>query len=251
MSVFNEEELARYSRHIVLQDFGVEGQRRLADSRVLIIGVGGLGSPAALYLAAVGVKEIGIVDGDVVETSNLHRQIIHTTPEIGKEKVQSALWKMSALNPNVNVSTYHTRVDKSNISELIEPYDFVMDCTDNFTIKFLINEACVLANKPFSHGGVSQWSGQTMTIKPRKTACYACVFNAPPPVEAVPTTAVVGLVGVIPGILGTIQVAEAIKVLTGVGEPLYNSLLTFNAKDMSFRKVAVNKNSQCPVCGAT
>lgn len=249
MREFSEEELERYSRHIILQDVGIEGQQKILESRVLIIGAGGLGSPIALYLAAAGVGEIGIVDGDVVDRSNLQRQVIHTTPEIGIPKVESARRKMEAINPQVKVRTHQMMVDTQNILDLIAPYDFVIDGTDNFAAKFLINDACILANKPYSHGGILRFSGQTMTIQPHKSACYACVFDQPPPAGAVPTCSSAGILGAVAGMLGTIQATEVLKFITGVGEPLYDRLLSFDAKSMSFRSLKLTKNPKCRVCG--
>ncbi|MFV0480543.1 MAG: HesA/MoeB/ThiF family protein [Campylobacteraceae bacterium] len=248
MREFNDEELERYSRHIILEDIGIEGQEKILNAKVLIIGAGGLGSPIALYLAAAGVGEIGIVDGDVVDRSNLQRQIIHTTEEIGVLKVESAKRKMLAINPSVKVNTYPVMLDASNILDIIKPYDFVIDGTDNFSSKFLINDACVLANKPYSHGGILRFSGQTMTIKPRESACYACVFNAPPPAGVVPTCSSAGILGAVAGMLGTVQATEALKFITGAGTPLYNKLLSFEAKSMSFRSVNFKKNPKCRVC---
>ncbi|MDR2637265.1 MAG: HesA/MoeB/ThiF family protein [Zoogloeaceae bacterium] len=251
MREFSDEELERYSRHILLEDVGIEGQEKILAAKVLIIGAGGLGAPIAYYLAAAGVGSIGIVDGDVVDLSNLQRQIIHTTAEIGVPKVESARRKMLALNPGVTVTTYPTMLDASNILEIIAPYDFVIDGTDNFAAKFLVNDACVLAGKPYSHGGILRFDGQTMTIRPRETACYACVFNAPPPAGVVPTCSSAGVLGAIAGMLGAIQATEALKVITGVGEPLYNALLSFDAKSMQFRKTKLKPNPRCRVCAGT
>ncbi|MDR1648504.1 MAG: HesA/MoeB/ThiF family protein [Zoogloeaceae bacterium] len=251
MRDFSETELERYSRHILLADVGIEGQEKILESKVLIIGAGGLGAPIAYYLAAAGVGTLGIVDGDVVDLSNLQRQIIHTTAEVGVPKVESAQRKIAALNPDVTVETYRTMLDASNILEILEPYDFIIDGTDNFAAKFLINDACVLAGKPYSHGGILRFTGQTMTIVPRKTACYACAFHRPPPAGAVPTCASAGVLGAIAGMLGTIQAAEALKVILGLGEPLYNQLLTFDAKTMNFRKTTLKPNPHCRVCAGS
>jgi molybdopterin/thiamine biosynthesis adenylyltransferase len=247
---FSDEELERYSRHIILEDVGIEGQEKIINAKVLIIGAGGLGSPIALYLAAAGVGEIGIVDGDVVDLSNLQRQIIHATNDVGIPKVESAKQKMLLINPNVKVNTYHTMISADNILDIIAPYDFVIDGTDNFATKFLINDACVLAKKPYSHGGILRFSGQSMTIDPHKSACYACVFNAPPPAGVVPTCSSAGILGAVAGMLGTIQAAEALKFITGAGTPLYNTLLSFEAKSMTFRSIKLSKNPKCRVCGA-
>jgi molybdopterin/thiamine biosynthesis adenylyltransferase len=246
---WSDEELERYSRHIILEDVGIEGQEKIINAKVLIVGAGGLGSPIAFYLAAAGVGEVGIVDGDVVDTSNLQRQIIHSTSDVGIPKVESAKQKMLSINPYVKVNTYHTMISAENILEIIKPYDFVIDGTDNFATKFLINDACVLANKPYSHGGILRFSGQTMTINPYKSACYACVFNAPPPVGVVPTCSSAGILGAVAGMLGTIQAAEALKFITEVGTPLYDKLLSFDAKNMAFRSVKLAKNPKCRVCG--
>ncbi len=241
-------QIDRYSRHIILSDVGVEGQEKILNGKVLIIGAGGLGAPAALYLAAAGVGTIGLVDGDDVELSNLQRQVIHFTPDVGKPKVLSAKEKIAAINPDVKVITYQTRVDSSNIAEIIKDYDFIIDGTDNFAAKFLINDACVLGAKPFSHGGILRFDGQTMTYLPGES-CYRCIFTAPPPKGAVPTCSQAGILGAIAGMLGTIQAAEALRFIIGKGELLVNRLLIFNALDMKFREAAFKKNPNCPVCG--
>jgi molybdopterin/thiamine biosynthesis adenylyltransferase len=245
---FSEEQVIRYSRHILLKDIGVEGQERISNGKVLIVGAGGLGAPVALYLAAAGVGTIGIVDGDVVDLSNLQRQIIHFTADVGKPKVQSAKEKIKQLNPDVKIVTFQTFFTSENAFELIKDYDFIVDGTDNFPVKFLINDACVLAGKPFSHGGILRFDGQTFTHTPGN-ACYRCLFNSPPPPNAVPTCSQAGVLGAIAGMLGTIQAAETLKYLTGTGELLTNRLLTFNAKNMQFRTVNVWRSDNCPVCG--
>lgn len=245
---FNEQQIERYSRHIILSDVGVQGQEKIAKGRVLIIGTGGLGAPAALYLAAAGVGTLGLVDGDNVELSNLQRQVIHFTPDVGKPKVFSAQEKMVAINSDVKVNTYHTRVNAGNIAQIIQDYDFIIDGTDNFAAKFLINDACVIGAKPFSHGGILRFDGQAMTYLPGQT-CYRCIFNAPPPKGAVPTCSQAGILGAVAGMLGTIQAAEALKFLIGKGELLTNRLLIFNALDMRFRQAEFKKNPDCPVCG--
>ena len=245
---FTEEELNRYSRHILLQDVGVEGQEKIREGKVLVIGAGGLGAPVAMYLAAAGVGTIGIVDGDVVDLSNLQRQIIHTTPDVDKWKVESAKETINAINPHVKVNTYHEFLMSDNALDIVKEYDFVVDGTDNFPVKFLINDACVMAGKPFSHGGILRFEGQTFTHVPG-TACYRCMFKTPPPPGAVPTCSQAGVLGAIAGMLGTIQAAETLKYLTGVGELLTNKLLTFNAKTMDFRKINVKKTDRCPICG--
>ena len=245
---FTEEELNRYSRHILLKDVGVEGQEKIKNGKVLVVGAGGLGAPVALYLAAAGVGTIGIIDGDVVDISNLQRQVIHFTADVDKPKVESAKEKMLALNPNVKVKTYHDFLRADNALDIIKEYDFVVDGTDNFPVKFLINDACVMAGKPFSHGGILRFEGQTMTHIPGH-ACYRCLFKEPPPTGLVPTCSQAGVLGAIAGMLGTIQAAETLKYLTGVGELLTDKLLTFNAKTMDFRKIKSHKNASCPICG--
>jgi len=246
---FTEEQLERYSRHILLKDVGIEGQELIMKSKVLIIGAGGLGAPVALYLAAAGVGTIGIADGDNVDLSNLQRQIIHFTPDVGTAKVESAAAKMNLLNPDVHVITYKALLMSDNIGQIIREYDFVIDGTDNFASKFLINDACILEKKPLSHGGILRFTGQTMTIVPGESACYRCVFNEPPPKDSVPTCSEAGVLGAIAGMLGTIQAAEALKYITGAGNVLTNNLLTFDALNMDFRKVQLRKRNDCPVCG--
>lgn len=246
---FSEEELLRYSRHILLKDVGVEGQEKIRQGRVLVVGAGGLGAPVTLYLAAAGVGTIGIVDGDVVDLSNLQRQIIHFTEDIGKSKVVSAQEKIKRINPNVHVIPYPTFLRADNAMDIVKEYDFIVDGTDNFPVKFLINDVCVMEGKPFSHGGILRFEGQTFTHLPG-TACYRCLFGSPPPPDAVPTCSQAGVLGAIAGMLGTIQAAEVLKYLTGVGELLVDKLLTFNAKTMDFRKIRTHRHEGCPICGS-
>lgn len=244
----SEEELSRYSRHILLREIGVEGQARIGQGSVLVVGVGGLGSPVALYLAAAGVGRLGLVDGDVVDRTNLQRQVIHFTDDIGRPKVLSAKEKIARINPHVRVETYEAFLTAENALQMIETYDFVVDATDSFAVKFLINDACVMAGKPYSHGGVLRFEGETFTYVPG-SACYRCLFNAPPPAGAVPTCAEAGVLGVVPGMLGTIQAAEALKYLAGTGELLTDRLLMFDAAAMTFRTVHTGRDCGCPVCG--
>ncbi|MFT3737417.1 MAG: HesA/MoeB/ThiF family protein [Breznakibacter sp.] len=243
-----ESQIERYSRHIILKDIGVEGQERLLHSRVLIIGAGGLGAPVALYLAAAGVGTLGIIDGDVVDLSNLQRQVIHFTPDVGKPKVISAKEKINQLNPDVKVNTYYDLLTAHNAVDLIKEYDFVIDGTDNFGSKFLINDACVAANKPYSHGGILRFEGQTFTYAPEH-GCYRCVFHQPPPPNAVPSCSQAGVLGAIAGILGTVQATEAVKFITGKGELLTNRFLIFDALTMNFRSLSFSANENCPACG--
>lgn len=243
------DQIERYSRHILLQDVGGKGQEKLLAGRVLIIGAGGLGAPIALYLAAAGVGTIGIADADVVDVTNLQRQVIHFTPDIGKPKVVSAAEKIRAINPDVTVHAHQEWISAANIAALIAGYDFVIDGTDNFATKFLINDACVLGKKPYSHGGILRFDGQTLTVKPGESACYRCIFPAPPPKDAIPTCSEAGVIGVLPGVIGTLQATEAIKYLLGIGDLLTGRLLTYNAKSLKFREIAIKRNAKCPVCG--
>ena len=236
-----DEQIERYSRHIILNEVGVKGQKKLLKGKVLIIGAGGLGAPAAMYLAAAGVGTIGIVDADEVDLSNLQRQIIHGTADVGKAKVKSAKETMNAMNPDVQVNTYRMFVDASNIRELIRDYDFIIDGTDNFPAKFLINDACVLEKKPFSHAGIIRFKGQLMTYVPGEGPCYRCVFKNPPPKDAVPTCKQAGVIGAMGGVIGSLQAMEAIKYLIGVGELLTGYLLTYDALTMEFTRLSFQR----------
>jgi molybdopterin/thiamine biosynthesis adenylyltransferase len=248
--MLSEGQVERYLRHIILKEVGGKGQQRLLDGKVLIIGAGGLGAPIALYLAAAGVGTLGIVDADVVDVTNLQRQVIHFTPDIGKAKVESAREKIEAINPDVTVRTHRTWVNASNILDLIADYDFVVDGTDNFAAKFLINDACVLAGKPYSHAGILQFEGQALTVLPRESTCFRCIFPEPPPPDGIPTCSQAGVLGVLPGVVGSIQATEAIKFLLGKGDLLTGRLLTYNALKMKFREVPLDRNPDCPLCGA-
>lgn len=238
----------RYLRHIMLEDVGWEGQQKLSNAKVLIIGAGGLGSPVCLYLAAAGIGNIGILDNDIVEISNLQRQVIHSTKELNKSKTRSAQTKMNFINPNIKVDTYFEKLTAKNAIEIFSKYDFIVDATDNFASKYLINDAAVIANKPFSHAGVLRYRGQTMTIIPQKSACFACAFSEPPRKDT-KSVFVAGLFGVVPGIIGCIQASEVIKYFLDLGELLENTLLTMDVKSMSFRKVKLQKDSNCKSCG--
>ncbi|MHB9096478.1 MAG: HesA/MoeB/ThiF family protein [Syntrophales bacterium] len=247
--MLRNEQIERYQRHIVLKEVGGKGQQKLLKGRVLIIGVGGLGAPAALYLAAAGVGTIGLVDADAVDLTNLQRQVIHFTPDIGKAKVVSAKEKMAASNPDITVNTHQEWVRAANIMGIIRGYDFVIDGTDNFAAKFLINDACVLAGIPYSHAGILRFDGQTITVRPGESACYRCIFPAPPPKDAIPTCSQAGVLGVLPGVLGIIQATEAIKFLLGKGDLLTGRLLIYNALQMRFTEVRIDRNPRCPICG--
>ena len=245
---FTNEQLERYSRHIILKEIGVKGQKKLLNAKVLIIGAGGLGAPAALYLAAAGVGTIGSADADVVDLSNLQRQVIHATADIGKPKVESAKESMLAINPDITVNTYQEFIYSGNIAEIIADYDFILDGTDNFPAKFLINDACVLAGKPFCHAGIIRFSGQLMTYVPGQGPCYRCVFKNPPPRDAVPTCKQAGVIGAMAGVIGCLQAMEAVKYITGAGELLTGRLLTYDALKMNFRTVKVPRDCNCAVC---
>uniref|UniRef100_A0A831U9F8 Molybdopterin-synthase adenylyltransferase n=1 Tax=Geobacter metallireducens TaxID=28232 RepID=A0A831U9F8_GEOME len=248
--MFTAEQSERYARHIMLENVGEAGQERLLAGKVMVIGAGGLGSPVALYLAAAGVGTIGIADSDRVELSNLQRQIAHHTPDLGRPKVVSAQEKMAAMNPDVTVIPFETRVETSNIGGIIADFDFIIDATDNFAAKFLINDACVAAGKPFSHGGILRFDGQTMTVLPGKSPCYRCIFPEPPESDEVATACSrAGVIGVLPGVIGTIQATEALKYLLGIGELLTGRLLTYNALTLKFREVPIGKKTVCPACG--
>jgi len=235
----------RYARQLALPEIGEAGQAKLAAARVLLVGVGGLGSPAGFYLAAAGIGTLGLADGDRLEVSNLQRQIAHTTADIGQLKVASAARTFQALNPDVHVRQHPERLTPANADALLRDYDFVVDATDNFESKYLIAAACHAKHKPYSHAGILQFFGQTLTVVPGQTACYRCVFPDPPP----PSTPATGPLGAVPGIIGTIQAAEAIKLVTGAGKLLTNRLLAFDALTMQFREIAVRRNAACPLCG--
>jgi len=248
--VLTTEQSERYARHIILENVGKTGQERLLAGKVMVIGAGGLGSPIALYLAAAGVGTIGIADSDRVELSNLQRQIAHYTADLGRPKVISAREKMVAMNPDVTVIPFETRVEAANIADIIADFDFVIDATDNFAAKFLINDACVAAGKPFSHGGILRFDGQTMTVLPGESPCYRCIFPEPPESDEVAMACCrAGVMGVLPGVIGTIQATEAIKYLLGIGDLLTGRLLTYGALALKFREVPIRKKASCPACG--
>ncbi|MDD4334305.1 MAG: molybdopterin-synthase adenylyltransferase MoeB [Desulfotomaculaceae bacterium] len=245
-----KDQLDRYSRHIVLDGVGSSGQEKILAGRALMIGAGGLASPAAYYLAAAGVGTIGLIDDDVVSISNLQRQILHFTNDVDRPKVVSAKEKLAAMNPECRVVTYHERLTASNVMEIIKDFDVVVDCTDNFETRFLANDACVQAKKPFFHGAVLRFFGQAMTILPGgEGPCYRCVFNSPPPPAKVRTSAQVGIMGVLPGTIGTIQATEVLKYFLGIGDLLVGKMLSYNALTMEFSKIEIGKNPNCPACG--
>ncbi len=243
------EEALRYHRHIILPQVGREGQQRLKDSRILLVGAGGLGSPAALYLAAAGAGQIGIVDGDIVELSNLQRQILHDTPSVGRAKTESARRRLGRVNPDVRVEDYPVRLDSSNALEILDGWDLVIDGTDNFPSRYLINDACVMLGIPFVYGAVFRFEGQASVFGMPGGPCYRCLFRDPPPPELVPSCAEAGVLGVLPGLIGTIQATEAVKLSLGIGDPLAGRLLLVDSLSMEFREVQVRRDPKCAVCG--
>ena len=243
------EEVARYSRHLILPEVGMEGQLKLKAARVLCIGAGGLGSPVALYLAAAGVGTIGVVDFDKVDYSNLQRQIIHGTPDVGRSKLESAKERLNALNPEVEGVTHEMAVSSQNALELFADYDLVVDGTDNFPTRYLVNDACVLSGKPNIYGSIYRFEGQASVFATADGPCYRCMFPEPPPPGLVPSCAEGGVLGILPGVVGTIQATEAVKVILGAGEPLIGRFLLFDALKMRFRELKVRKNPECPICG--
>ena len=247
---FTDEQVQRYSRHIILNDVGGKGQQKIREAKVLVIGAGGLGSPAALYLAAAGVGTLGLADGDVVDLSNLQRQILHTTNSIGKPKVESGQTMLSALNPDVNLTLYTEHVNASSISSLIQNYDIVLDGSDNFSTRFLMNDACFFEKKTLISGSIFRFEGQLATIKPHEGyPCYRCLYPEPPPAGLVPNCQEAGVLGVLAGTIGVLQANEAIKEILGIGESLANRLLLYDALDMTFRNVKRPKAPDCPLCG--
>ena len=245
----SREELARYARHVILPDVGIDGQRRLKAARVVLVGAGGLGSPAAMYLAAAGVGTIGIVDSDAVDASNLQRQILHATADTGRPKVESAKDRLRAINPNVSVEMHHARLTSANALAILERYDVVVDGADNFPTRYLVNDACVLLGKPNAFGAIFRFEGQASVFGAKNGPCYRCVYPEPPPPGLVPSCAEAGVFGILPGVIGTIQATETIKLILGVGETLVGRLLVYDAMRMAFRELKVPKDPDCPVCG--
>jgi adenylyltransferase/sulfurtransferase len=243
------DEIKRYSRHLIMPEVGVEGQRKLKASKVLCIGAGGLGSPVAMYLTAAGVGTLGIVDFDVVDFSNLQRQILHGTPDVGRSKLASAKDRLQALNPNVDVVTHETAISSENALQLFEPYDVIVDGTDNFPTRYLVNDASVLTGKPNAYGSIFRFEGQASVFATKDGPCYRCLYPEPPPPGLVPSCAEGGVLGVLPGIIGVIQATETIKLILGVGEPLIGRFLIVDALRMKFRELKLRKDPDCPVCG--
>src|SRR5450432_2825060 len=248
-SELSNEEIFRYSRHLILPEVGLEGQKKLKRARVLLVGVGGLGSPAALYLAAAGVGTLGLVDFDVVDATNLQRQILHGTSAIGRRKLDSARDRIEDLNPNVKVEAHETPLTSRNALEIIGTYDLVVDGTDNFQTRYLVNDACVLLGKPNAYGSIFRFEGLASVFYAKDGPCYRCLYPEPPPPGLVPSCAEGGVLGVLPGIIGVIQAIETVKLILSEGQPLIGRLLLFNALKMSFRELKLRKNPECPVCG--
>ena len=243
------DELGRYSRHLILPEVGMEGQQRLKAAKVLCVGTGGLGSPLALYLAAAGIGTLGLVDFDVVDSSNLQRQIIHSTRDVGRKKVDSAQEKLNALNPTLNVVKHDTMLTSANALEIFAQYDIIADGTDNFQTRYLVNDACVLLKKPNAYGSIFRFEGQASVFATEEGPCYRCLYPEPPPPGLVPSCAEGGVLGILPGMIGTIQATEVIKLILGKGEPLIGRLLLVDALTMRFRELKLRKNPECPVCG--
>jgi len=249
LTTLSHEELLRYSRHLTLPDVGLEGQSKLRDARVLLIGAGGLGSPAALYLAAAGVGTLGIVDFDLVDRSNLQRQILHGTSGIGTAKTESARARLRDVNPHVQIETFAERLTSANALAILRDWDIVVDGSDNFPTRYLVNDACVLLGKPDVYGSVFRFDGQVSVFSAKQGPCYRCLYAEPPPPDLVPSCAEGGVLGVLPGIIGSLQALEVIKLIVGFGEPMIGRLLLFDGRRLQFRELALEKDPDCPVCG--
>jgi adenylyltransferase/sulfurtransferase len=249
LTALSHEELLRYSRHLTLPDVGLEGQSKLKGARVVLIGAGGLGSPAALYLAAAGVGTLGLVDFDLVDRSNLQRQIIHGTAAIGTPKIDSARERLRDINPHVRVETFGQQLTSANALEILQDFDVVVDGSDNFPTRYLVNDACVLLGKPNVYGSVFRFDGQVSVFYAKQGPCYRCLYAEPPPPDLVPSCADGGVLGVLPGIIGSLQTLEAIKLIVGFGESLIGRLVLFDGRSMQFRELALQKDPDCPVCG--
>src|SRR5438105_3291566 len=245
----SSEEVARYSRHLIMPEVALEGKKRLKASRVLLIGAGGLGSPLGLYLAAAGIGRIGLVDFDVVDFSNLQRQVLHGTPDVGRPKLQSAKDRLTAINPEVKLDLYETKITAANAMDLCRPYDIVIDGTDNFPTRYLVNDVCVLLKKPNVYGSIFRFDGQASVFHPPAGPCYRCLYPEPPPPGEVPSCAEGGVLGILPGLIGCIQATEAVKLILGKGSPLVGRLLQYDALQMSFHEFKIRRNPKCPMCG--
>ena len=249
MIEFTDEQIERHSRHMILPEVGGSGQQKMMDARVLLLGAGGLGSPAAYYLAAAGIGNLGIVDFDQVDLSNLQRQIIHSTERIGMLKTESAKKTIQALNPDVNVTLYNEKMDSNNIMSLIKDYDYVVDGSDNFPTRYLVNDACVMKNKTLIHGSIYRFEGQVTVFKPGDGPCYRCLYPEPPPPGMVPNCQEGGVLGVLAGVIGNLQVVEVLKLILGIGKPLVGKLLIYDALNTEFRSLRLRRDANCPICG--
>src|ERR1700758_4540627 len=243
-------EISRYSRHLILPEVGLEGQQKLKAAKVLCVGTGGLGAPLTYYLAAAGIGKLGLVDFDVVDESNLQRQIIHSTNDVGRPKIDSAMEKLKGLNPNLNVVKHNTMLTSANALEIFKDYDVIADGTDNFQTRYLVNDACVLTGKPNAYGSIFRFEGQASVFATEEGPCYRCLYPEPPPPGLVPSCAEGGVLGILPGLVGVIQATEVIKLILGKGDPLIGRLLLVDALGMRFRELKLRKNPDCPVCGA-
>ncbi|MEM0445570.1 MAG: molybdopterin-synthase adenylyltransferase MoeB [Nitrososphaerota archaeon] len=243
------QEIRRYGRHLIMPEVGIEGQRRIKNARVLIVGAGGLGAPVSLYLTAAGVGKIGLVDFDEVDETNLQRQVIFTTPDVGRKKVDVAKDRLLKLNPHIEVETYDTQLSSDNALEIISNYDIVVDATDNFPTRYLLSDACVFLKKPLVYGSIFRFDGQVSVFHAEKGPCYRCLYPEPPPPGLVPSCAEGGVLGVLPGIIGSLQANETLKLIVGIGQPLIGRLLLVDALNMTFRELSINKDRNCPVCG--
>lgn len=245
----SQDEILRYSRHIIMPEVGVDGQEKLKNASILLIGCGGLGSPLAMYLAAAGVGRLGLVDFDLTDATNLQRQVAFSTQDVGRPKVDATKDRILSINPNVEVTTYRTKLTSENVMEIFEPYDIVIDGTDNFPTRYLVNDACVLLNKPNVYGSIFRFEGQATVFWAAKGPCYRCLYPEPPPPGMVPSCAEGGVLGILPGTIGLIQATEAVKMILGKGDLLTGRLLLYNALDMKFREVKLQKDPECPICG--
>src|SRR4051812_7766294 len=248
-AALSAQEVARYSRHLIMPEVGTEGQKRLKAASVLLVGAGGLGSPLGLYLAAAGVGRLGLIDFDVVDFSNLQRQVLHGTADVGRPKLLSAQDRLKAINPEVQLDLYETRLTSANALQIFAGYDLVIDGTDNFPTRYLVNDACVLLGKPNVYGSIFRFDGQASVFYPGRGPCYRCLYPEPPPPGEVPSCAEGGVLGILPGLVGCIQATEAVKLLLGQGTPLVGRLLLYDALQMSFREFKVRRNPRCPLCG--
>ncbi|OVE76790.1 molybdenum cofactor biosynthesis protein MoeB, partial [bacterium F11] len=245
----SNEEILRYSRHLILPEVGKSGQEKLKAAKIMLIGSGGLGSPNALYLAAAGIGTIGIIDFDVVDQTNLQRQLLFGSDEVGKPKVEAAKRRIQSINPNVQVNAYNEKLSSSNVLEIFKNYDLIVDGTDNFPTRYLVNDACVFLNKPNIYGSIFRFEGQATVFKPKEGPCYRCLYPEPPPPGEVPSCAEGGVLGILPGLVGMVQASEAVKYFLGKGESLVGRLLQISVLDMSFREVKIRRDTECPVCG--